>query len=237
MHDGDTVHLQDGRKVRLIGINAPELARDKVPEQAFAREARASLDAAIASSANRVGLVYGADRHDRYKRTLAHLFTTDGENVQAQLLQQGLASAIAHPPNLAYTECYRRQEQAARCAGAGIWSKPGAFMVEAGRLDASSSGFRLVSGRVERTRATDSGLRIFMENLVLGIHQHDLEAFDQAMLSALAGKQVTVRGWLHPAGGKNRKKEFRDKRGVTYYMRIRHPSAIEINQAGHRSKC
>ena len=36
VHDGDTVKLVDGRKIRLIGINAPEVAKDGQAAEAYA---------------------------------------------------------------------------------------------------------------------------------------------------------------------------------------------------------
>ena len=39
--DGDTLHLADGRKARLIGLNAPELGRRGQAAQPFAEQARA----------------------------------------------------------------------------------------------------------------------------------------------------------------------------------------------------
>jgi len=237
VHDGDTIHLEDGRKVRLIGINAPELARDNMPVQAFAPEARDALKTAIASHDNRVGLVYGADRHDRYKRTLAHLFTPDGENLQAQMLLQGMATAIAHPPNLAYTECYARQEKSALCAGTGIWFDPEQAITKVADLDNKSTGFHLVTGKVEQISQTETGIWIFMSELMLGVRSEDLENFDPSELLALHGKQLTVRGWLHPHSPKQAKKKFLKGRTVRHYMRIRHPSAIEITPQGNVPKC
>ncbi len=237
VHDGDTVHLEDGRKVRLIGINAPELARDDMPGEAFAPEARDALKAAIASHHNRVGLVYGADRHDRYKRTLAHLFTPDGDNLQARLLLQGVVTAIAYPPNLAYSECYARMEKTARCRGAGIWSDPRKAITKAADLDAKSTGFQLVTGKVEHISQTEKGIWIFMSELMLGIRSEDLANFDQPELLSLRGEQLTVRGWLNPGNPDKTKNKFLKGRTTRYYMRIRHPSAIEINQPGNKTKC
>ncbi len=237
MHDGDTLHLEDGRKVRLIGINTPELARDDIPGQAFATEARDALKAAIASHDNRVGLVYGADRHDRYKRTLAHLFTPDGDNLQAQLLLRGMAAAIAHPPNIAYSECYAQQEKSARCEGAGIWSDPKQAITRAADLDAESTGFHLVTGKVEHISQTDRGIWIFMSELMLGIRSEDLANFNPSELRSLPGVHLTARGWLHPSSPKQVKKKFLKGRTVNHYMRIRHPSAIEINPQHNVTKC
>jgi endonuclease YncB( thermonuclease family) len=237
VHDGDTIHLEDGRKVRLIGINAPELARDDMPAQAFAAEARDALKTAIASHDNRIGLVYGAERHDRYKRTLAHLFTPDGDNLQARLLLQGMAAAIAHPPNLAYSECYARVEKSARCKGAGIWSDPEQAIVKAADLDAKSPGFRLITGKVEHISQTREGIWIFMSELMLGVRSKDMANFKPLELLSLRGQQLTVRGWLRPNKPEQTKKKYPGGRTAKYYMRIRHPSAIEINQPGIDTKC
>jgi len=237
VHDGDTIHLEDGRKVRLIGINAPELARDDMPAQAFALEARDALRAAIASHGNRVGLVYGTERHDRYKRILAHLFTPDGDNLQARLLLQGMATAIAYPPNVAYSECYARQEQVARCKGAGIWSDPEQAITKAADLDADSTGFHLVTGKVEHISQTEKGIWIFISKLMLGIRTEDLANFDPSELLSLRGEQLTVRGWLNSISPEQAKQKFLKGSTATHYMRIRHPSAIEIFSQGKAAKC
>ena len=237
VHDGDTVHLHDGRKLRLIGINAPELARDDLPEQAFAREARELLDGAIASSGNRVGVVYGTERHDRYKRTLAHLFSVDGKNLQALLLERGMAAAIAHPPNLAFTTCYEQQEQAARCRGAGIWADPAQSTTEVARLGADRTGFARITGKIESISHTDKGVRIIMDKLVLGISPENLVYFDLAELKSLRGRRVTVQGWLHPLKARGSKQKFRRSEPGEYYMNVRHPSAIQIGRPTGGAKC
>ena len=237
VHDGDTVHLEDGRKIRLIGINTPELARDSKPAQAFSQAARKYLKKAIAAQDNRVALVYGEERHDRHNRTLAHLYSPDGDNFQAQLLPRGLAAAIAHPPNLANTECYAEQENTARCAGRGIWSDPEHAVLEAADLSAGNTGFHLVSGTVEHISESSRGTWLFVEQLMIGIRRDDLDEFDQAELLSLKGKRVTVRGWLQRSNKKQTKKKFRNSRTVNYFMHLRHPSSIEINQTVSRAKC
>ena len=236
VHDGDTVHLEDGRKIRLIGINTPELARDDKPEQAFAREARQALNTALALHDNRIGLVYGQERFDRYKRTLAHLFTPDGNNLQALLLQQGMALAITQPPNTRYTECYVSQERIARCQRKGLWARPDRVITRAADLGPESSGFQLVSGDIEHFSQTDKGIRLFMSEVMISIHSRDLDAFDVAELASLPGKTVTIRGWLHPAN-KASGRQSRYGRTVKFYLRLRHPSALEINPAAIETEC
>ena len=237
VHDGDTVHLEDGRKIRLIGINTPELARDDMPEQAFAVEARERLHATITRHGNRVGLLHGTERRDRYGRTLAHLITPDGENLQALLLSQGMAVAINHPPNTRFTECYAEQEHAARCRGTGIWSKPEKLVLPAAKLDASSRGFQLVNGRIDHVSHSDKGVWLYMAGLKIRIHEHDLAQFKLRQLLALDGKRVTVRGWLHPVSKKQASRESGYRKSVSYTMRLRHPSDIETGSIANATKC
>jgi len=106
VHDGDTLHLADKRKVRLIGIDTPELARKEKPADAFAHEAKDALKKLIASAQNKIGLVYGIEKKDRYGRVLAHLFLPDGTNIQAELISMGYAIAYTVPPNNQYADCY-----------------------------------------------------------------------------------------------------------------------------------
>ncbi len=85
VYDGDTVLLEDGRKVRLIGLNAPELGRDDQAPEPRAAAARDAL-VAILDSHRQIGLRYGRERHDRYGRVLAHLYLEDGVNINALLV-------------------------------------------------------------------------------------------------------------------------------------------------------
>jgi endonuclease YncB( thermonuclease family) len=237
VHDGDTVHLDDGRKIRLIGINTPELARHDMPAEAFAVEAREQLQADLSRHGNRVGLVLGAERHDRYGRTLAHLMAPDGENLQARLLLYGMAVAINHPPNTRYSECYAAQERAARCRGAGIWSSPEQLVLPAAKLDAGSRGFQLVSGRIDHVSHSDKGVWLYMAGLKISIREHDLAQFKLHQLLALDGKQVTLRGWLHPLSKKQARRESSYGKTVRFSMRLRHPSDMETGSMADAMKC
>lgn len=220
VHDGDTLKLEDGRKIRLIGINTPELARDNRPEQAFASDARDQLKQLIASSNNQVRLVYGSERLDRYKRTLAHLFLPNNQNLQVELLKRGLATAIVYPPNMAFSDCYQQVEQTARCQSVGLWSDNTYAIKSSETLEPGSQGFHFISGKVERVSESGKGVWLYLQGGVLvSIHAEDLPGFDKVDLKSLSSQSITVRGWLHP---KNQV-----KKGVKFYMRLRHPSAIE----------
>ena len=72
---------------------------------------------------------------------------------------------------------------------------------------------------------------------MLGIHGDNLAEFDLPALQALRGQHVTVRGWLHPSRKNKHQKKSGGKLSAGHYMRIRHPSAIQINQKNSREKC
>ncbi len=96
--DGDTILLEDGRKIRLIGINTPEIGRKGRPSEPFAKKAKQKLGF-ILSSSHRLNLSYDLAKKDRFKRTLAYIYLLDGTDVQAEMLSSGLARSIVISPN------------------------------------------------------------------------------------------------------------------------------------------
>lgn len=114
--DGDTVRLRDGRSVRLIGINAPELAHNGRTTEPFAEAAKQRLQALVSASDGRLALQPGRQARDHYGRTLAHLFDASGANLEARLLGEGLGYLVAVAPNTELTACQQAAERAARSA-------------------------------------------------------------------------------------------------------------------------
>lgn len=89
--DGDTVKLAGGERVRLLGIDAPEMREGKpghrgpFPEPG-AREATAALRKMVEGKVVRVR----RRGRDKYERTLAKLYLEDGTDVGAALVRGGL---------------------------------------------------------------------------------------------------------------------------------------------------
>jgi micrococcal nuclease len=117
--DGDTVILETGQKVRLLGINAPELERDGKPADFLAHKAKRLL--ADLTSGKRVRLEYDRLRYDRYGRVLAYLFLLDGTNLSRELVGQGLAWVYTVPPNLRFREELLASQREAISARRGVW--------------------------------------------------------------------------------------------------------------------
>ena len=120
--DGDTVRMADGTWVRLTGIDTPEIAKGDRPAQPFAEEAKARLQELLQDPD--VTLEHTIGDKDKYNRTLAHLLTASGQNVQEILLQEGLAEALSIEPNTRLTELYRILEKQAKDDKIGMWANP-----------------------------------------------------------------------------------------------------------------
>ena len=123
--DGDTVIVrmtQGGEeRVRLIGVDTPEISHDGRPRQCYSLRAtrfvrRRALD-------RRVELTPGRERRDRYRRLLAYVRVVGSPlDLEEQLLQGGYARTLEIAPNVDRALRYRTVEQAARTAGRGLWS-------------------------------------------------------------------------------------------------------------------
>ncbi|MDI2143065.1 MULTISPECIES: thermonuclease family protein [unclassified Pseudomonas] len=191
--DGDTVRLSDGRSVRLIGLNTPELGKQGRGDEPFAVAARKRLEALVADSGGRVGLRLGAQEKDHYGRTLAHLYSVSGASLEAQMLADGLGFRVAVAPNVDLVDCQQAAERSARQAGLGLWKRSPVLKAE----QIERSGFAIVSGRVSKVQRNRGGIWIELQDkLVLRVAPNLLERFDVSSLQALKGKQIEARGWV-----------------------------------------
>ena len=122
--DGDTVELADGRKVRYIGIDTPEVRkRDnghwvKAPDY-FALEAMEANRRLVEGKP--VELEYDVQPRDRYGRTLAYVYV-DGVFVNAWLVEDGYARLMTIPPNVKYVDRFRQALAQAKQRGVGLWA-------------------------------------------------------------------------------------------------------------------
>lgn len=116
--DGDGLELADGRRVRYIGIDAPEIAGYDGRPEGWAEEAR-DLNRALVLG-RRVRLVRDTSESDRYGRLLRYVYVGK-RMVNAELLRAGLATVLEVPPDLAHAATFRRLEEAARRQKRGMW--------------------------------------------------------------------------------------------------------------------
>ena len=216
VYDGDTLKLSNGDKIRLIGINTPELGRKDKAVEPFAVAAKNTLKALLKSNQS-INLLYGKEKKDHYGRYLAHGFLADGENIQATLLNRGLARTIALPPNTRFSACYLQQELTARCNKVGLWKNTEAL--QAKKLNKNHAGFQLVEGTVKHIKTDKRGIWLNIDDKVtVGIRPGNQSLFDDKAIKALLNQSIIVRGWLN-----------KSKKSTPYYIRVRHPSSIALS--------
>jgi endonuclease YncB( thermonuclease family) len=191
--DGDTLRLSDGRSVRMIGLNTPELGKNGRSDEPFAVAARKRLEALVAASDGRVRLLPGKEPKDRYGRTLAHVYGADGANIEAQMLAEGLGFQVGVAPNVDLVACQQVAERSARRAGLGVWRHSPVLKAE----HISASGFAVLSGRVSKVQRNRGGIWIeLQDSVVLRVAPNLSGRFDVSFLEQLKGKQIEARGWV-----------------------------------------
>jgi endonuclease YncB( thermonuclease family) len=213
--DGETVKLDDGLEVRLIGALAPRaadagaLAGSWPPEE----EARQALGRLV--DGRSVALAFGGRRQDRYGRVLAHLFLTGNPQmiwVQGALLEAGHARAYSLPDNESCIAGLLERERRARAAGRGLWAHAAYQVRPADRPDELAlyrDTFQLVFGRIERVARGRDGMTAFFQASAEGgalrrVRRPVAVRWPKAAArspegtgpNALVGRDILVRGWV-----------------------------------------
>jgi len=191
--DGDTLRLEDGRSVRLIGLNAPEIGRKGRTSEAYAEAARQRLQALVKASGGEVGLVPGSESKDKYGRTLAHIYGRSGDNFEARLLSEGLGYRVAVAPNVDLSGCQQQAERAARQQGVGVWRRSPVIP----SYGVQQSGFAIISGKVKEIERNRGGIWIEIDDaLVLQVPAKLQRNFPASFFDGLKGRTVEARGWV-----------------------------------------
>ena len=128
--DGDGLRLEDGRRVRYIGIDAPEVAHQGRPAEPFAEEAKVFNERLVVGggkgkdNGKRVHLERDTSDTDRNGRLLRYVYAGDAF-VNAELVRAGLARAFVLWPDEGRAEEFARLEKEARRQRRGMWGADG----------------------------------------------------------------------------------------------------------------
>lgn len=238
--DGETLRLEDGSELRLAAAMAPrappagaaaaapEDGGASWPHEAAARDALAAL--ALGRS---VALAANGSTRDRYGRRHGQAFVVGaGAGVsgpaplwlQGAMVEAGHARAVPPPGGTPCLDALFAAERTARDQGRGLWSadayrpKPA---VRVGALSALAGTFQIVEGRVARASRSKERIHLdfgrdwrwdFSVSVPASVAARH-PAWATGLLG-LAGRRVTVRGWLSLRAGP--------------MIEIEHPGQIEI---------
>lgn len=212
--DGDTLDLETGLTVRLVGIQAPKLplGRDGFEAWPLGDDAKDALsDLAMGKM---VTLYYGDETRDRHGRALAHVFVEGPDEpvwVQQAMLEMGLARVYSFPDNRQCIARMYRAERIGRAERRGIWRDPFYAIRDGADHEALSEhigGFELVEGRV--LNAALAGGRVYLnfgrywkEDFTVVIEAAGQRLFERDGIDPLAleNRVIRVRGWLDKLDG------------------------------------
>ncbi|MEW5703847.1 MAG: thermonuclease family protein [Pseudomonadota bacterium] len=206
--DGDTLVLESGEAIRLVGIQAPKLplGRPDFPAQPLAEEAKFLLGKLTLGKP--VSWRLSGRKTDRHGRLLAHLFDAEGGWIQGEMLSQGLARVYSFADNRERVAEMLALEREARDARRGIWADPFYRVLSPEETLTRLGRFELVEGRVQKAAAVKGrGYLNFGEDwrsdftIVLDPSVRRLFERQAIAIASYAGKRVRVRGWLKSFNG------------------------------------
>ena len=132
--DGDTLVLETGERLRLIGIDTPEMHESKKLYRDSERSkqgvdiiqklgVRAYKFTKDLVEGKRVSLEFDVEKYDKYGRLLAYVYLKGQNNtfVNAEIVKQGYASLMTIPPNIKYADLFKELYQEARESRRGLW--------------------------------------------------------------------------------------------------------------------
>jgi micrococcal nuclease len=119
--DGDTIILESGERIRYLGIDAPEVAHEKVKADCFGESAK-KLNSDLVLH-KEVSLHYDGEVVDRHGRFLAYVILPDGRCVNMELLRAGCACIFRTPQGFRRLEEFLSVIRGALGERKGMWGE------------------------------------------------------------------------------------------------------------------
>lgn len=220
--DGESVRLDDGKIVRLIGILAPRAFDAGAAPGHWPLETKARQGLAGLVAGRTVSLGFAGPRNDRYGRLRAHVHVGDGAArawVQGALVGAGLARVQPEPGDAACAEALLAIETAASAGKRGLWAEATYRVRPAERpseLLRYRGTYQVVTGRVSRMRKAGGVSILDLENAEAVIagrgwrpggatriswRRADVALSGDWTRTSIVGTSVVVRGWVVGRGG------------------------------------
>lgn len=214
--DGDTVMLSGGERIRVLGIDTPELQGESETERRLARNAKAELKRLLA--AGRVIPVGRPGHVDKYERTLAYLHAPGkdgalGEDLGARLLDTGYARI--YPSTHPRLAPYLQLQDGARGRGRGIWTEEGVKALGLGfdvEIDAANAGAHVgaqarVVGEIVETHRSAGAVYLnfgpdWKRDFTAVIVKTQWELFPPTVERDWHGRRVAVSGTIEERKGR-----------------------------------
>jgi len=225
--DGETLRLEDGRAVRLLGIQAPAAPRDWEGPEPWPFAVRAKEAVAEIATGTTAELRFDARKEDRHGHVLAQVYVEDKGGpvwLQKKLVEEGLVRVAALPDLGACLTPLVAAERTAREGRRGFWRSLTYRVRDADNPKALGHlrhSYQLVEGTVHgvgegKTRVYVNFAEDWRSDFTVVIPRKRLPVLEAAGLdlAALPGKRIRVRGWVEWWNGP--------------MIEISHPEEIEV---------
>ncbi|MDX9701894.1 MAG: thermonuclease family protein [Candidatus Auribacterota bacterium] len=133
--DGDTLRIESGKRIRLIGVDTPEYYEsDKLFRDAKDSSLEPSVIQSLGERSYRftqklcegkyVRLETGSEKYDQYGRILAFVFLSDGTMLNEQIIAQGYGLVyLRFPFKQEYRDRFIEAQRQARENSRGLWDE------------------------------------------------------------------------------------------------------------------
>ncbi|MEW5758365.1 MAG: thermonuclease family protein [Candidatus Omnitrophota bacterium] len=132
--DGDTLLLNNGQKVRLIGLDTPEMHES---DKLYRDAKRTKKDIKVIQAQGRlayqftkslvegkaVSIEFDIEHYDKYGRLLAYVYLEDNTFINAKIIEEGYAQTMTIPPNVKHQELFLNLQKQARENNRGLWKQ------------------------------------------------------------------------------------------------------------------
>jgi len=232
--DGATLQLDDGRVLRLAGIDAPQADLPRADTASGSRRrpapslmtlsdaARAALKEIV--EGRELTLYYEERRNDRYGRIVAHAVREPDLWIETDVLRRGLARVHTTFDTAAAAAGLLQAEAEARAARRGVWGNAAYRVRRPADLGRTVDSFQIVEGQISAVRRgatqtvltfADAGPRpasvVIPSTARRNFRAAGVEPAD------LAERSIRVRGWVRWQSGP--------------VIDVDHPAQIEVLNA------
>ena len=122
--DGDTIVAEINgiqEKIRLIGVDTPEVVDPRKPVQCFGKEASAFTKNLLVSKRVRLESDPSQGNRDKYNRLLRYVFLPDGTLVNRTIIAEGYGHEYTYRTPYRYRDNFKASEYHARTEEKGLW--------------------------------------------------------------------------------------------------------------------
>ncbi|MBU3911218.1 MAG: thermonuclease family protein [Candidatus Omnitrophica bacterium] len=232
--DGDTIELSDGRTVRYIGIDTPEVREKKDNDwiykpMPYAEEALAFNRKLVEGKV--VNLEFDVQKKDIYHRVLAYVYPvrkgnfSNGVNIEdrminLEMVRQGYAMIYTYPPNVKYAEQFLKAQEEARKDKKGLWAELEDGVIASSEAEKHIGLIKIVKTEVMDTYLSDKVLVLnCRDNFKVAIFRNNFSLFPieaaRSPDSYFRNRTIQVYGVL---------KEYKGSNEII----VNHPSQLEI---------